>query len=110
MKTVLQVLQDKVSCLQDVIKTEKLDKGYSLNEKYIVYFSDRKYLLRIGNINGYEKKKTEFQILNRMRKYNVQSPQPIDRGILSELNLCYMIYTYIDGFDVKDVLHTLTEK
>ena len=110
MKTVLQVLQDKVSCLQDVIKIEKLDKGYSLDEKCIVYFSDRKYLLRIGDINGYEKKKMEIQILNRMRKYNVQSPQPIDRGIISELNLCYMIYTYIDGFDVKDVLHTLTEK
>lgn len=110
MTKALQYLQDKVSCLQDVIKIEKLDKGYSLDKKYIVYFSDKKYLLRIGDINGYEKKKAEFQILRRMRKYNVQSPQPIDIGILSELNFCYIIYSYIDGIDVKDVLHRLTEK
>lgn len=110
MKNVLQILQDKVAFLQNVIRIEKLDKGYSPDEKYIVYFDDKKYLLRIGDINGYEKKKTEFQILKRMRKYNIQSPQPIDIGPLYELNSCYIIYSYIDGVDVKDVLHNLTEK
>ena len=110
MENVLQVLQDKVSCLQDAIQIEKLDKGYSLDKKYIVYFSDKKYVLRIGDRNGYEKKKSEFQILKRMQQYPVHSPQPIDIGILSEFNVCYTIYSYIEGVDVKTALHTLTEK
>jgi aminoglycoside phosphotransferase (APT) family kinase protein len=31
-------------------------------------------------------------------------------GILDELNSCYNIYSYIDGVDVKEALHILTEK
>ncbi|MBK3493864.1 aminoglycoside phosphotransferase family protein [Viridibacillus sp. YIM B01967] len=110
MREVLQTLQKNLVLLQRANRIEKLSKGYSSDEKYVVYFDDRKYLLRIGDMKGYEKKKTEFQILKKMQYYNVQCPQPIDIGALDELNASYSIYSYIDGVDVKETLQNLTEK
>ncbi|MBD7984373.1 phosphotransferase [Sporosarcina sp. Sa2YVA2] len=104
-----QIIKNSIPFLYSAIRIEKLDKGYSADEKYIVYFEDRKYLLRLGDINGYERKKNEFHILKKMREYNVQSSDPVIIGVLNELNSCYTIYSYIDGVDVKDVLNNLTQ-
>lgn len=77
MKDILHTLQERIAFLQTANRIEKLSKGYSLDEKYIVYLEDKKYLLKIGKINGYEKKKIEFQLLKLIQENNVQSPQPI---------------------------------
>ncbi len=59
---------------------------------------------------GYEKKKAEFQILNKMKQFNVQSSQQIDIGIIEALNAGYNIYSYIDGIDAKEAIHILKEE
>ncbi|WP_342515351.1 aminoglycoside phosphotransferase family protein [Sutcliffiella sp. FSL R7-0096] len=110
MKDVLHTLQERIAFLQSANRIEKLSKGYSLDEKYIVCLEDKKYLLKIGNINGYEKKKIEFQLLKHIQENNVQSPQPIQKGILTDLNIFYAFYSYIEGVDVKEALPNLTDK
>ncbi|MFJ7310750.1 aminoglycoside phosphotransferase family protein [Peribacillus frigoritolerans] len=108
MVDIIKTLQDRLKLLQNATRIEKLTKGYSPDKKYVVYSDDNKFLLRVGDMEGYQKKKIEFQILNQMQQFNVQSPQPIDIGIIDELNSCYNIYSYIDGIDAKEAIHTLT--
>ncbi|WHY56016.1 aminoglycoside phosphotransferase family protein [Peribacillus simplex] len=110
MDEIIKTLQDRVKFLQNATKIEKLSKGYSPDKKYVVYVDDNKFLLRVYDILGYEKKKAEFQILNKMKQFNVQSSQPIDIGIIEALNAGYNIYSYIDGVDAKEAIHTLKEE
>ncbi|MFE4075549.1 aminoglycoside phosphotransferase family protein [Peribacillus sp. YIM B13477] len=91
-------------------QTSGTSKGFSPDKKYVVYFDDNKFLLRVYDMVGYEKKKTEFQILNKMKQFNVQSSQPIDIGFIEALNAGYNIYSYIDGIDAKEAIHTLKEE
>jgi aminoglycoside phosphotransferase (APT) family kinase protein len=110
MGDIIRTIQEKIKLLQSANRIEQLSKGYSPDKKYVVYVNDNKLLLRLGDIEGYEKKKTEFRILNEMQQFNVKSPKPIDIGIIDELNACYNIYSYIDGVDAKEIIHTLTEE
>lgn len=110
MRNSIRIIQERVKLLQNANKFEQLSKGYSLDKKYTVYVNDNKLLLRVGDMEGYEKKKTEFQILKEIQRFNVQSPQPIGIGIIEELNVCYTIYSYIDGVDAKEAMDTLSEK
>lgn len=103
-------LQNRVSFLKDAIKMEKIHKGYSSDDKYIVYFKDNKYLLRINHLYEFDRKELEFRMLKEIRKYNVNCSEPIDIGVLNELKLCYTIYSYLDGTDVKASLNKLTKK
>lgn len=45
-----------------------------------------------------------------MKQFNVQSSLPIDIGIIEALNAGYNIYSYIDGIDAKEAIHTLKEE
>lgn len=108
MNDTIQAFQERVQLLQNATKIIELSKGYSPDKKYVVYVDDRKLLLRVGNLDGYQKKKVEFHILNQMQRLNVQASQPIDIGMIEDLSLCYTIYSYIEGKDAKDILHTLT--
>ena len=71
----------------------RISKGFSPDKKYIVTTIDEeKYLLRIGDIQEYERRKIEFQILNEMAKRNVQAQRPIEIGILEDESVCYSIF------------------
>lgn len=110
MNAIIQVLQDRVNLLQNNTKIEELPKGYSPDKKYVVYVDNKKLLLRVGDIESYNKKKTEFQILRDMQSLRVQSPLPIDIGVIEEFNSCYNIFSFIDGIDAKDIIRTLSEE
>ncbi|HDX9588950.1 TPA: aminoglycoside phosphotransferase family protein [Bacillus pseudomycoides] len=110
MENVPRFLQEKIDFLHCANRVERLSKGYSPDEKYVVYSGDGKFLLRTGSLEGYERKQTEFQILKRMQEYHVKSSKPIKIGILEEMNSCYTIYSFIEGVDVKETLTVLTDQ
>ncbi|SFI81616.1 MULTISPECIES: aminoglycoside phosphotransferase family protein [unclassified Bacillus (in: firmicutes)] len=110
MNDVIQTLQERVKLLQNAKKIEGLSKGYSPDKKYVAHLDNEKLLLRVGDIQGYKKKKTEFQILQNIKNLGVKSPQPIDIGMIEEFNSCYNIYSFIDGVDAKDMIQTLTKE
>jgi aminoglycoside phosphotransferase (APT) family kinase protein len=77
----LEILQDRIQLLQNATRIEQIFKGYSPDKKYVVFNNEKKYLLRTGNIEEYERKKTEFQILNYMQR--------IRFNLLDRLTLVY---------------------
>ena len=106
----LTAIQERVELLQNAKKIEQLSKGYSYDNKYIVFGDGFKLLLRIAEKGSYEKKMIEFQILKEMQSFNIRTPKLIDIGIFNDLNSCYTIYSYIDGIDAKEALDKLSEE
>lgn len=110
MSDIIQTLQKRVTLLQNATRIEELSKGYSPDKKYVVYTDNKKLLLRVGDVESYKKKKTEFQILKDMQNLKIQFPHPIDIGVIEEFNSCYNIFSFIDGIDAKDIIQSLSEE
>lgn len=111
MENNIQVLMDRIKILRNSPRVTRLSKGYSPDEKYVVMDEDgNKYLLRISDMERYYRKKEEFKVLSDIRKYKVHSPQPIDLGILKEFDICYSIFSYIEGEDAKNSIRSFKEQ
>jgi aminoglycoside phosphotransferase (APT) family kinase protein len=100
----------RISMLQHSNKIELLDKGFSPDKKYLITSNDYKYILRISDINDYEKKRAEFSILKDLQQYQVFSHRAIEIGVIVDLGVCYTVYSYLDGVDGIEALPNLTEK
>ncbi|WP_332645339.1 aminoglycoside phosphotransferase family protein [Lysinibacillus sp. 54212] len=89
---------------KDIIK---IDKGFSLEEKYIISLQDsvERYLLRLFPINQLENKMNELDILRRIEAINVKAIRAIEVGEIAGKG--YMISTYIEGNDGEMVLPKL---
>ena len=93
------------------LSCEKIAKGWSSDEKYIIETNNRqKLLLRISDISDYEGKKKEFEIVQKYSKLGFAMSSPVDFGICNEGKSCYMLLTYAEGRDLEEALPTLTEK
>ncbi|WP_078380760.1 aminoglycoside phosphotransferase family protein [Sutcliffiella halmapala] len=110
MTELIQLLQEKVKLLQNASPLEKITKGYSSDTKYVFTLDENKFLLRVSDMQRYVKKKAEFKLLKDMRHLNVNVPKPIEIGSVEEQNSCYTVYSYMEGIDAKEAIHTLTEE
>lgn len=101
--------------LKDIIEryninfVEPLTKGWSKDKKYILTSKDKKYLLRVSDISLYDKKKKQFELLQKNEKLDINCSRPVEFGKLDEENI-YMILTYLEGESCEDVLPRLTNE
>jgi aminoglycoside phosphotransferase (APT) family kinase protein len=107
----VEVLKKHITSIRSAKQVSLIPKGFSRDKKYVVSFEDgQKVLLRIGNIDSYERKSTEFELLRQVKRLNVQSPEPLELGEINELNLCYYIVTYIEGEEARECLDLYTKE
>jgi aminoglycoside phosphotransferase (APT) family kinase protein len=92
---------------------QKLTKGFSFEEKYVLSCNDTKrYLVRItGSANPeiIRYKQTEFGIIRRLRKDSALVPDAHAFGISDDGNLCFMLLDFIEGTDGEVALNGLGE-
>lgn len=101
----LALVLRRIPLLAPAVSAEKLMKGFSADEKYRVATDDGAvYLLRVSPLSEWPRKQDEFNIMRRMRDYQVQSPLPVRMEPLPDLQLCYYVISYIEGEDAQDVL------
>lgn len=106
------ILLQEIPVLNKAVAIEKINKGYSQDRKYIVHFNGNsgKMLLRVSSINEYEIKHREFTVLQDLAAYHVRASKPVHFGVLENLNICYMVLTYIDGSDAGELLPQYTSQ
>jgi hypothetical protein len=92
----VQLLRDKLSSLQTLLKIEPILESFSTEEKYIAHLEGgRKYVLKVAPANDYEKKKIEFHLLDDLYKNGVRCSKPIDYGYVADSS--YLLLSYIEG-------------
>ncbi len=95
--------------LSDFVTVEKIEKGWSQEQKYKVTDKNgQSFLLRITPIEQYEQKKVEFENMQRVSKLGIPMCQPVEFGTCDEG--VYSLQSWIDGSDLREVAPELTER
>lgn len=91
------------------VSIEKINKGFSGEDKYLIVdtYND-KYLLRIASVNSYEERKSQYELLERIEKLNINASKPICFGKLNEDKI-YTVLTYLEGVDSAEYISSLTD-
>ncbi len=94
---------------ESFIKIEAINKGLSGDEKYYVETAQgQRYLLRISNIESYERKKTMYDMMGRVASLGVYMSVPLDFGICNNGKNVYQLLSWCDGETADIVLPKLS--
>ncbi|WP_010096933.1 aminoglycoside phosphotransferase family protein [Ornithinibacillus scapharcae] len=88
---------DNISFFNGFTSVEKVKKGYSPDDKYIVLEGRNKYLLRISDYTYYQKREAEYKLLQELEEREIQSQRPILFGNIERDNICYMVIEFMEG-------------
>jgi aminoglycoside phosphotransferase (APT) family kinase protein len=92
------------------VKMELLNKGWSSDKKYVVETADgERFLLRIADVAEYERKKLEFENMQRVVTLGIPMQQPVEFGVCNDGKSVYLLLTWVDGEDLEPKLPLLTE-
>jgi aminoglycoside phosphotransferase (APT) family kinase protein len=106
----LEDLRYSIPLLNKAVAIEPIHNGYSTDKKVIIHLQDNnKQLLRLFDLVEYEQKHMEYDTLKKVEGYSVKCSKPLAIGKLADLNLGYMLLTYIEGNDASVELPKLTE-
>lgn len=91
-------------------KIQKISKGWSADQKYkILTKRGEALLLRLADIDNYDEKKKEFDIITKYSKLGIPMSMPIEFGVCNQNKSVYMILTWVEGQDLETVLSDLPE-
>ena len=94
----------------NIVDISLLSKGWSGDEKYILTdINNVKYLLRKSKPELYEKRKTQFNLLQEIEKLNINCVKPIEFGVLQSKEV-YTILTFLEGEDAVEAILKLTDE
>ena len=92
--------------LSDWKLVEPLDKGWSSDRKYRVARENGVIrLLRLADPAQYEKKRKEYEIIQKYARLGFPMSQPLDFGLCGEG--VYMLLSWVEGEDLETVLPVL---
>ena len=93
-----------------IVSRTPVDKGWSGDKKYCAVTGDgSKYLLRVSPADRLERKKREYQNMERVASLGIPMCLPVEFGVCEEG--VYSIQTWIEGEDAEALISALpTEK
>jgi len=93
----------------EFISKTPVEKGWSGDKKYCAMTDDgTKFLLRVSPIEQYERKKSEFELMQRVAALGVPMCEALEFGMCEEG--VYSVQTWIDGRDAEELLPELSEE
>jgi aminoglycoside phosphotransferase (APT) family kinase protein len=91
-------------------KIHKITKGWSADQKYKIHTKKGEVLLlRLADIEKYDEKKKEFDIITKYSKLGIPMSMPVEFGVCNQNRIVYMILTWVEGQDLETVLPHLSE-
>lgn len=93
----------------NIIKVEPIDKGWSVDEKYIMIDQDmHKTILRISPSDYFEKRKKQYKMLQKVSELDINTTKALDFGLLEDGSV-YMIISFIEGGDGINLLQGIDD-
>ncbi|MBN1433093.1 MAG: aminoglycoside phosphotransferase family protein [Methanomicrobiaceae archaeon] len=110
----LEGIEDEVRAVTDFDRAERIEKGFSFEEKYLLSGTgEKRYIARISPAVGEEeilRKRTEFEVIRNLRAFSTLVPEAYSFGVSCDGGSCYMVLEYIEGSDLEDELPSLSEE
>ena len=101
----------QIELSKDWKKVTPISKGWSSDKKYLVETADGKLqLLRISDIDAYEAKKKEYEIITKYSRLGINMSMPLEFGTCNESKNVYMLLSWVEGRDLEEVLPKLSEQ
>jgi len=95
-------------CLAGVTGWEPLDKGWSEDEKLLLYVGNAPaYLLRLSDIGWADGREREFLTLGRQHERGLPCPEPVLFRRMEDALICAVVTGYIPGECAEDVLPSM---
>lgn len=95
--------------LSDFVEITEIQKGWAADKKYCVKDEKgEKYMFRLSASEQYDRKKAEFERMQKVQALGVSMCEPIEFGTCGDG--VYMVQSWIEGTDARELLPTLTEK
>ncbi|MEN1937874.1 phosphotransferase [Paenibacillus sp. 102] len=101
---------DELPCLNGYSSIRKIEKGYSLDSKYIVNVGNNNYFLRVSDTKQTDKKELEFTLLKELDTLHVQTHKPIEYRVLKDKGLSLMVMSYIEGTPANEVIAYISDE
>lgn len=93
------------------LKIEKIVRGWSDDVKYYIETADgQKLILRISDIDKYEVKKKEYEVIGKYARLGFKMSEPISFGLCNEQQNVYMLLTWVEGEDLEMALPKLNQE
>lgn len=93
-----------------IVSVEPLLKGWSGDKKYVLQGkAGEKYVLRLSDHSLYEKKKNQFDLLQRIGKLGLHCSRPVDFGVAAD-GAVYMLLSYLEGADGETAVAGMTDR
>ncbi len=113
----MELNNDILSCMCNDIpnsdtftKIEPINKGVSGDDKYFVETSEgQRFLLRISDIESYERKKIMYDMMERIASLGVSMSCPVDFGICNGGRSVYQLLSWCDGETADNLVPVLSE-
>jgi len=95
--------------LDDFSEIVKIEKGWSGEQKYRVTDKNGKYfLLRIAPMEKYDRKKSEFENMQKVSALGIPMCQPVAFGVCEEG--VYSLQSWVEGQDARDVMNSFSDE
>jgi len=89
---------------------EKINRGWSDDIKYYIETVDnQKLVLRISNIDKYEEKKKEYEVICKYTNLGFIMSEPVSFGVCNENQNVYRLLTWVEGEDLELALPKLEQ-
>jgi len=99
-----------VNIFDTIAKSEPIKKGWSQDKKYCVTTADnQRLLLRVSDIEEHNRKKSEYEMMERIYNHGVLTPQPVEFGLCDGGKSVYTLSAWIDGEDAEAALKRMSE-
>ncbi len=90
------------------VEIKKIKKGMSGDMKYKVKDKfGKNLLLRVAEIDAYQVKKHEYELIQKWNQYNIPMPKAVDFGTCNDGKEVYTLLEWIEGVEVQDVLSSM---
>ena len=95
----------------DWVAVKPIQKGWSADKKYLITKeSGELLLLRLSDIEQYEEKKKEYEIIKKYSALGINMSTPKEFGICNEGKNVYILLSWLEGVDLESVLPQLPIK
>lgn len=92
------------------IKIEPVNEGLSSDKKYYIETDNgQRLLLRLTEIERYDRKKAEYERMGQMAVFGISMPLPIGFGVCNNEKYAYQLLTWCDGENLYNLLPKLSE-